>query len=119
MSPRESRKKKARYMREAREIYAWLVDRQELAGQLIRKSIKAIKNREEAADARIDLHILTVSLAAAQVEATEHATWEIYKHHFVGERNRRKFFSRFGQLTRRIASAWLASFASGPAQSSE
>jgi hypothetical protein len=80
------------YVQEAREIYARLVGRQELAGQLIRQSAKAIKNREGAADARIDLHILAVSLAAAQVAATEHATWEIYKHHFVGEGNRRSFF---------------------------
>jgi hypothetical protein len=106
-------------VQEAREIYAWLVSRQELAGQLIRQSTKTIKNREEAADARIDLHILAVNLAAAQVTATQHATWEIYKHHFVGEGNRRKFFSKLGELTRRIASAWLATFARGPVQLSE
>ena len=110
--PAKASQTKAKYIQEAEEIYAWLVDRQELAHALIRQSTKGIKHREEGAAARLDLHCLVVRLAAAQSSAKEKATWESYKHHFVGNINRQKFFDDLRKLARRISSAWLVSFSS-------
>src|SRR5947208_6024382 len=106
----EASQTKAKYVQEAKEIYAWLVDRQELAHALIWQSTKGIKDRDEAGDARLDLHCLAVTLAKAQSSAVEKPNWEIYKNHFVGQGRRQKFFVDLQKLTRRIGSACLASF---------
>ena len=96
-------------VREAEKIFSWLIGQQELAEDLIRRSAKRVKSANEAADVRLDLHLIVTILAAAQAHEKEHPVWEVYQQHFVGDANRQSFFLKLRQITWRLASSCLAS----------
>jgi hypothetical protein len=105
----KKRQTRREQVQEAEKIYEWLIFQRELAGDLIRTSLKIIDDREEAADARLDLQMIADALAGATKPGSRNAVWQDYQHHFVGDRNRKKFFAELESLTRRIASASLVS----------
>jgi len=106
----ENRKQtRAQHVREAEKIFSWLVFQRQLAGDLIRTSAKIVDEKEEAANTRVDLHMIAKGLAAATKPGSRNAVWQDYRHHFVGDRNRKRFFAELRSLTRRIASACLVS----------
>ena len=94
---------------EAEKIFSWLVFQRQLAGDLIRTSAKIVDDKGEAANTRLDLHLIAKALAAAAKPGSRNAVWQDYQHHFVGDRNRKKFFAELRSLTRRVASACLVS----------
>jgi hypothetical protein len=96
-------------VQEAEKIYEWLIFQRELAGDLIRSSAKIVDDKEEAADTRLDLQMIANALAAAIKRGSKNAVWQDYQHHFVGDRNRKRFFAELRSLTRHITSAWLVS----------
>ena len=51
--------------KEAEKITRGLIFQRELAGDLIRTSVKIVDDREEAADARLDLQMIAKALAGA------------------------------------------------------
>ncbi len=71
--------------------------------------VRRIENRDEAADARVDLQQIADTLAAAIKRGSRNAVWQHYHHHFIGDQNRKRFFAELQSLTRRIASACLVS----------
>ena len=96
-------------VQEAEKIYEWLIFQRELAGDLIRNCTKTIVDKEEAADARLDLYMIVWHLAAAAAPGSVNAIWQTYQHHFVGDQNRQTFFDKLRILTRHIASTTLVS----------
>ena len=53
--------------------------------------------------------MIAKALAAATKPGSRSAVWQDYQHHFVGDRNRKRFFAELRSLTRRVASACLVS----------
>jgi len=96
-------------IQEAEKIYEWLIFQRELAGDLIRNCTKTLVDKEEAADARLNLYMIVRHLAAAAAPGSRSAIWQTYQHHFVGDRNREAFFDKLRFLTRHIASTTLVS----------
>jgi hypothetical protein len=96
-------------VQEAEKIYEWLIFQRELAGHLIRTSAKIIHDKEEAADTRLDLQMIADALATVTKPGSKTALWQKYQHHFVSDRNRKRFFVDLRRLTRHIASTWLVS----------
>ena len=96
-------------VQEAEKIYEWLIFQRELAGDLIRNCTKTIVDKEEAADARLDLYMIVSHLAGAAAPGSVNAVWQTYQHHFVGDQNRQTFFDKLRILTRHIASTMLVS----------
>jgi hypothetical protein len=94
---------------EAEKIYEWLIFQRQLAGDLIRNCTKTIINKDEAADARLDLYMIVRHLAAAAAPGSRNAIWQTYEHHFDGDRNRETFFGKLRSLTRHVASTALVS----------
>jgi hypothetical protein len=72
--------------------------------------VRGIEDPDERADARVDLQQIADTLATAIKSGSKNAVWQDYQHHFVGDRNRKRFFAELRNLTRRIASACLVSF---------
>jgi hypothetical protein len=105
----KKRQTRREQVQEAEKIYEWLILQRELAGDLIRNCTKTIIDKEEAADARLDLYIIALDLAAAAAPGSRNAIWQTYQHHFVGDRNRETFFVKLRSLTRHIASTALVS----------
>ena len=105
----KKRQTRREQIQEAEKIYEWLIFQRELAGDLIRTSVKIVDDREEAADARLDLQMIAKALAGATKPGSMNAVWQDYQHHFVGDRNRKRFFAELQSLTRRITSARLVS----------
>ena len=105
----KKRQTRREQVQEAEKIYEWLIFRRELAGDLIRTSVKIVDDMEEAADARLDLQMIANALAGATKPGSRNAVWQDYQHHFVGDRNRKRFFAELQRLIRRIASARLVS----------
>jgi hypothetical protein len=106
-----TKRKQARVaqVQEAERIYEWLVLQRETAGELISAMVRPIEDPDERADARVDLQQIADTLAAAIKRGSRNAVWQDYQHHFVGDRNRKRFFAELGSLTRLIASTWLFS----------
>jgi hypothetical protein len=105
----KKRQTRREQVQEAEKIFSWLVFQRQLAGDLIRTSAKIVHDKEEAANTRVDLHMIAKALAAATKPGSRNAVWQDYQHHFVGDRNRKRFFAELRSLTRRVASACLVS----------
>jgi hypothetical protein len=101
---KKKRQARREQIREAERIYEWLIFQRELAGDLIRKCAKTVIDKEEAANARLDLYMIVRDLAAAAAPGSRNAIWQTYQHHFVGDRNRRTFFEKLTTLTKHTAS---------------
>src|SRR5438093_480939 len=86
-------RRRAKQRNEAKRIYRWVVLQRGLAGDLIRASAKLISNREEAANARMDLYMISRHLAAAAAPGGCNAIWKNYQSHFIGDQNRQLFFA--------------------------
>jgi hypothetical protein len=104
---RKTRQSRHEQVQEAEKIYEWLIFQRELAGYLIRTSAKVVDDREEATDTRLDLQMIADTLATVSKPGSKNALWKGYQHHFVGDRNRKRFFEELRSLTRHIASIWL------------
>jgi hypothetical protein len=104
---KKKRQARREQIREAERIYEWLIFQRELAGDLIRKCAKTVIDKEEAANARLDLYMIVRDLAAAAAPGSRNAIWQTYQHHFVGDRNRRTFFEKLTTLTKHTASRAL------------
>jgi hypothetical protein len=98
-------------IQEAERIYEWLVLQQETGGDLIGAMVRGIEDPDERADVRVDLQQIADTLATAIKSGSKNAVWQHYQHHFVGDRNRNRFFAELRTLTRRIASARLSPLA--------
>ena len=105
----KKRQTRREQVQEAEKIYEWLIFQRELVGDLIRTSVKTVHDRNEAANARLDLQIIAKTLSGAAKPGSRNAVWQDYQHHFVGNRKRERFFAELHSLTRRIASARLVS----------
>jgi hypothetical protein len=92
--------------KEAQKIYEWLLFQRRLASNLISASVKLISDKEEAANARMDLEMIVRHLARS-VTGKWDATWQSYQKHFIGDQNRQDFFTKLRKLTRLIASTAL------------
>jgi hypothetical protein len=101
-------RRRAEQIEEAQEIHRWLIFQRKFAGDVIRRSMKLIKDKEEAATARLDLSMIARHLARAAAAETWDAIWKDYQRHFIGDKNRQLFFSKLQRVTRRIASILLA-----------
>ena len=97
-------------IREAERIYEWLILQRGLAGDLIRRCTRTVIDKEEAANARLDLYMIVRKLAEAAAPGSVNAVWQTYQHHFVGDRNRETFFEKLRTLTRHAASTALVRF---------
>src|SRR4051812_45329787 len=86
-------------VREAEEIYEWVVSRKELADDLIWATAKVIKDRREAETARFDLSMIATRLAPLS-NSSKHPVWKTYQQHFIGDRQRRRFFANLRRVTR-------------------
>lgn len=100
------RRRRAKQIDEAEKIHRWLVFQRGLAGELIRGSVKLIDDKEEAANARLDLYMIVRDLAAA-APGSWNAIWKDYQRHFIGDENRQLFFRKLQRITRRVASISL------------
>src|SRR5215467_888508 len=109
MAKEKKRQSRPEQVKEAEKIYEWLIFQRELAGDLIRNCTKRIVDGEEAGDTRLDLQMIAEELAAATEPGSRNAVWQNYKNHFIGDRNRKRFFAELRGLTRHIASGRLAS----------
>jgi hypothetical protein len=103
----KKRQTRREQVQEAEKIYEWLIFQREFAGDLIRTSVKLVDDMEEAADARVDLQMIANALTEATKPGSRNAVWQDYQHHFISDRNRKRFFTELLSLTRRIASARL------------
>ena len=103
----EKRKTRAAQVQEAWQILNWLLLGN--GSELISAMVRRIEDRHERADARVDLRRIFDILISASEGSSRHAVWHPYQHHFVGDRNRKRFFAELRSLTRRIASACLVS----------
>jgi hypothetical protein len=92
--------------KEAQKIYEWLLFQRRLASNLISASVKLINDKEEAANARMDLQMIVRQLARSETGKWD-ATWQSYQKHFIGDKNRQDFFTKLRKLTRLIASTAL------------
>jgi len=103
----EKRQTRAAQVQEAWQILKWLLVEQ--GTELISAMVRRIEDRHERADARVDLQRIFGTLVSATKSGSTHAIWHRYRYHFVGDRNRKRFFEELRSLTRRIASACLVS----------
>ncbi len=91
----EKRQTRHEQVQEAEKIFSWLVSQRQLTGDLIRTSAKIVDDKEEAADTRLDLHMIAKALAAATKPGSGNAVWQDYQHHFVSDEHRKKFSMNF------------------------
>jgi hypothetical protein len=92
--------------KEAQKIYEWLLFQRRLASNLVSASVKPITDKEEAANARMDLEMIVRHLARPAL-GKWNANWKSYQTHFIGNQNRQDFFNKLGKVTRLIASTAL------------
>jgi len=75
---------------------------------LVSAVVRRIEDRHELADARADLQQIANTLGSVITRrGSRNPVWQQYQHHFVGDRNRERFFAQLRSLTRRFASACL------------
>jgi len=106
MAKKQRREMRREQIEEAEKIFESLHFKRGLVGDLIRASVKLISDREEAATAFLDLY-QTVGYLTSVPPGGSVRIFKKYQHHFIGDRNRKKFFANLRKLTRRIASKAL------------
>ena len=106
-SPKQ-KQTRAEQVRESWLILEWLILQREGAGELVSAVVRRIEDRHELADARADLQQIANTLGSVITRrGSRNPVWQQYQHHFVGDRNRERFFAQLRSLTRRFASACL------------
>ena len=115
----EKRQTRAAQVQEAFRIEVWLTlqRERETARELISAMVRRIEDRDERAHARADLQRIADTLGSAEGRGSRKPVFQHYQHHFVGDRNRKRFFAELRNLTRRIASACLVSIREPRAES--
>lgn len=117
---RKSRKKSklpsAKVRTEAQRVYDYILAEEELAGKLIWKFAKRIRDQAQRSTVQFDYHRITKSLAGgdpdtrrAPFNSPQHAVWERYAHHFQDARSRHKFFQTINSIAKRYLGSVLYS----------